>query len=305
MGRRLPYVRTSTGKRVKLKTRDLEMLVALDWRGGMLPTSYLFEYASHKHRTSFLNRVNDLYHENNTPHHSPYLDHPQFQFGSVDADENELVHKLDDAAYVAMGSREEYAIRPGGPGEHQLMANCIYSSIEIQANKNAGLRFVHQHELLQEAGRSIKIEAKGVGELIPDGMFVLERHGKRILFFLEADRATEPRNTSSRRKSWVPLIRQYQELLETNKPDQLYKRLFNVNCGAVMLNFTTEHTRGRGMVSDVAETFKRGRCNYILTHVLPDFGKYFKPPDIMQLLDVHYQRAGMSDTTILHLFAQK
>jgi hypothetical protein len=238
------------------------------------------------------NRLKDLFHEKNTPHGGRYLTHPLKQFETLDPRSNELVHALRPPAIAALkeaGLFSSHAPTPGGTFKHQLMVSCITASIELQA-RDLGYGYISQQALLERADTNLVIDfskMKNVavdGLLIPDALFALEIDGKFLVFFLEADRGTEPERTKSMRKSWRHNLEQYHKLIHNG----LYKDIFKLKAKAVLLNITISNKRRDNMVAMVSQ---KG-CSYILSRSIPEFGRYFKPPKTMNLLDVAWMRKG-------------
>lgn len=283
VGRRLRHKRVPEGRRVILTERDLAWFSALH-RHGPLPSSYLHEFTKDTH-TNFkmsTSRLKLLFHENPS-----YIDRPFRQFETLDPRGNELVHALTEHSVVALkelGLWSAYAPNPGGPFRHQLMVSCITASIELNAHEK-GWRYIPQHQLLERAGTELAVEIGGL--LRPDALFALEIEGKYLVFFLEADRATEPLGTRDIRKSFRHNVEQYRRLIG----NEFYKEKFNLKASALLLNVTVSEKRRDHMTKMVAQFHPHG-CTYILSHALPAFGTYFKPPRIMNLLDVKWQRAS-------------
>ena len=220
-------------------------------------------------------------------HESGHIDRPWQQFETLDPRSNDLVHALDKNGIDALRRAErfsEYAPAPGGTFKHQLMVSCITASIELGA-KERGWRYIAQHELLARAGTALVTDMDG--PLRPDAMFALDMGGKFMVFFLEADRATEPLSTKNIRKSWGRNVAQYRELIGRGH----YRKKFSLKAPAVLLNVTISNTRLDSMTGVVQDEFPGG-CAYMLGHACPEFGSYFRPPCVMNLLDVPWKRAG-------------
>src|SRR5258708_2199088 len=121
--RRLRYERQSTGKRVSPTDRDLLWFQKLQ-QHGPLPSNYLLQFSQHLCRsdTRALERLGDLYHENNTPHGGPYLDRPKKQWSAVSKFER-TVYDLTPAAVQVLrerGSTGATATQPRSLFHHQL-----------------------------------------------------------------------------------------------------------------------------------------------------------------------------------------
>jgi len=101
--------------------------------------------------------------------------------------------------------------------KHLLSVNSFIVSLEISTRQFD----VEIIELKAYYNRPITLEAHDVHflsrTLIPDAMFVLFRNGKRALFFLEADRGTEPLRSflNKKRSNISQKIEIYTKILET------------------------------------------------------------------------------------------
>lgn len=231
-------------------------------------------------------RLTLLFHEKNTQHDGTYIERPFKQFETLDPRANELVHALTPRAIDALkeaGNFSRYAPKTSGTFKHQLMASCITASIELNARER-GWEYIPQHELLERAQTELVVDVDGL--LRPDAFFALNMNGKYMAFFLEADRATEPLNTLSIRKSWRHNVHQYRILIGRH----VYKEVFNLKTNAVSLNVTNSKKRCANMIKIIDSASPNG-CSYILSHHLEEFGSYFKPPKMLNLLDVVWQRS--------------
>lgn len=267
-----------------LTERDYEWFAVLH-RHGPLPTSYLHGFTNDRWTDYRMasRRLALLYHEGNL------LERPFKQFETLDPRSNELVHALGENANQALKEAGLFSSRaptPSGTFKHQLMVSCITASIELGAREKSW-RYIPQHELLDRAGADLIVDIDGL--LRPDALFALEIGGKYLVFFLEADRATEPLDTKNIRKSWRHNVRQYRKLIGHGQ----YKSLFKLKADALLLNVTVSEKRSVNMIKIEDETSPKG-CTYILNHYLPEFGSYFRPPQVIRLLDIAWKRASNS-----------
>ncbi|MFT5114814.1 MAG: hypothetical protein ACI8P9_004154 [Parasphingorhabdus sp.] len=202
LGRRTRTKRQSTGKIIRPMPRDLLWLEKLHHHGP-LPTSYLHEFTVHlaKDRARTLKRLAALHHEANL------LTQPTQQFDTMDAQYNQLIYDLNDSAIQVVGDEGSFSSKAPvctGPWKHRVMVSSITASIEL-ATRGSNIRYIHQHEILDQLGVSMRIPISIRNEqlardeqhdLIPDAMFGLEyRNGyqKSYIFYLvEADRGTWP-----------------------------------------------------------------------------------------------------------------
>lgn len=288
LGRRLRTRRVSNGDRIVLTERDFEWLSALH-RHGPLPTSYLHSFTKDRWRDYRMasRRLALLFHE------AGVIDRPSRQFETLDPRSNELVHALSPKGIDILkeaGLHSDYAVVPGGPFRHRLMVSCITASIELGA-KERGWRYIPQHKLLERAQTTLVIDIDGL--LRPDALFALEMAGKYLIFFLEADRATEPLETKHIRKSFRRTVEQYRELIGQGR----YREKFRLKANALLLNITVSKVRLDHMMRMIDEVYSKA-CPYLLNYHLPEFASLFKPPPVMDLLGAVWGRAGQSEYRI-------
>ena len=106
--------------------------------------------------------------------------------------------------------------------------------------------------------------------------------------FFEIDRATEGHD------AYFPKIRAARFLIG----GKLYKEMFKVDCRARFVFITTTEARRQKFLRYVKEEFTsptnpEGKCDYIITYVIPAFGQIFHPPkEIFNLLNVEWERSG-------------
>jgi hypothetical protein len=81
--------------------------------------------------------------------------------------------------------------------EHALHTSDVLVALESACRTQSGMRYICADELLKSssAARSfhweVQLSASKIG-VVPDAVFALERNGKRVCYFLEADRGTMP-----------------------------------------------------------------------------------------------------------------
>lgn len=276
-----PQLLPKNQRRLLLQPRDIGWFSFLHRHGGRLPTSYLYQLTKETHtnlqRAS--ERMKDLA-------RNGYLTRPFQQFETADPEYNELVHELTPKAIEVLKAEGLYSERvpsPHGAFKHQVMLSCLTSSFELGA-KDRGFAFIPQHKLGDPV---ITIDGDRVA---PDGIFMLKIDGKELLVFLEVDRGTEATSSENlNRKSWKRSIKQYKRLIR----DGLYKEHFGVTCGALLLVVTISDAKVSGIKKVIADEL--GACNYVLLHSIPEFGRIFHPPKIIDILSVKWKREGHGD----------
>lgn len=285
VGRRLRLVRQP----LKLQSyhvtpRDIAWLSFLHRHGGRLPTSYIHDLTKAEftcfEKTS--RRLKNLYHE------LRLIDRPFQQFETLDPRRNELVHEASPTGLELLkeeGLYSDYAPSPKGAFKHQLMLSCVSASFELNARAK-GYAYTPQHKVLERLGHDHTIDIDG-DKFVPDEVFMLNIDGKELLIFLEIDRGTEPTESEAKRKSWKQSIGQYRKLIG----HKLYKERFDVTCGALLMVVTISPAKQAGILKVVQDQFD-GSCNYILVHNLPEFGRVFHPPELLDMLGVEWTRCG-------------
>lgn len=273
-----------------LTPRDIEWLSFLHRHGGRLPTSYLHNSSKHTHKDLYSSqiRLRILY-------DLGLLDRPTAQLATLDPRYNEMVHEVSPKGLAVLkdeGLYSEYAPSMRGSFKHQVMLSCISASFELNARED-GIIYTPQHVLLERLGTDHRIKLDS-GDFTPDEVFMLSVDGKSLLLFLEVDRGTEPTESDSLvRKSWTRSVAQYKELIGQAK----YKTRFGVSCGAFLLVVTVSRAKQAGILKSVDK--ECGASPYILTHYLPEFGTYFHPPMLLDMLGVKWERCGNKPFSLL------
>lgn len=242
--RRSRMRRVSSGKRLELSERDIELFKLLS-RYRYLRSDFLYEFLGGNSQTRFKERLGDLYHDGR------YINRPEQQWQFAKARYASAVYELDE--------RGEQVLRDQGPVEadspllakgrcgayrqfaHQLMVCECMAAIELGARQNAVLRFIPWQEIMARApgetrrkrnpfelSASLSYPCVRSGQthhadikIIPDGLFGLEysRDGQKTyrFFALEADRATMPvRRSDLRQTSYLRKLLGYQEIIRAN-----------------------------------------------------------------------------------------
>jgi hypothetical protein len=181
------------------------------------------------------------------------------------------------------------------------MAAAITASIELATLKTDGVRYIFQDEILSRVDTTLSfpvtITVNGTTttkQLIPDGLFGLEytQGDKRSyrFFLVEADRSTEPGAASSlNRKSYLRTILQYRQFVGKGE----YKDALGLTAGLLSLHVTTSELRLRNLLDLTAKHSANGTNNFMLYRAVPEFGKYFTTPDVLDTLFTEpWHRAG-------------
>lgn len=301
LGRRVRYKRqpktelTSSNKPRTYRTleRDVLWLSFLHRHGGRLPTSYLHDSTKEGYVSldNTRRRLQILF------QNTRLIDRPFQQFETLDPRRNELIHEISPIGLQLLRDEKlfsPYAPTMGGSFQHQVMLSCISASFELNAREH-GFTYTPQNVLLERIKRDHTITLAERDEFTPDEVFMLSKDGKDLLIFLEVDRGTEP-NISAKdtRKSWKRSIRQYKELISS----KLYKERFDVTCGALLVVVTISKAKQANILK-VVETEHKGKCPYTLVTNLPQFGREFHPPLLLDMLGTSWARCGYEDFKII------
>lgn len=282
---------TSTGRRATPTERDLLWFCKLA-EHGPLPSSFLLAFACNTHRSEkrAIERLTDLFHEENTPDGGAYLIRPPQQFRTLDSRYNQLVYDLAPAGWCALarakldgGKRTATA----GPWLHHFMTSCITASIELGTRGRPDIAYIPQSRVLARAQAELSfpvtiIEPQTgreiVKKLAPDALFGLEyatEQGSRFRFFaVEADRATEPTTSSNwNRKTFQRNLLQYDAYVVGGA----YRSHLKLTSPLMVLTVSSDVQRAERMIDFVAKRYPAG-ASFLLFQTWEDFGTVFRPP---------------------------
>jgi hypothetical protein len=160
-----------------------------------------------------------------------YLSLPPQQRATERAEFNPYIYDLTRQArdhLVDLGL-DEPTVRPTGHWWHGYAVAQVTGAIDIAAARE-GVRYIPAHEILAIKGTELAIPV-GRTKLIPDQLFALDYGGRFRAFALEVDRGTEPKTSSTKRKSWKRSIEQYRHVFD----HQLYKRHYGLKANLLVL----------------------------------------------------------------------
>jgi hypothetical protein len=276
-GRRNRMRPQSTGKRVSLTERDLLWLQKIHEHGS-LASSFLLAFAKEMGASEkrAMERLTDLFNENNTPHGGPYLTRPPQQFATIDARYKPLVYELAPAGVVALkehGLWHATNAARSGPWLHNFMVSSITASIEIGVRERSDLAYIPEHRILERAKTTLScpvaIVDPATGKTItknlePDALFGLEyknEQGSRYRFFaVEADRGTEPTTSGSwHRKSALRNFLQYREYVEGGR----YKEHLKLTAPLLVITACADAKRAESLLRLAQVAFPQG-CPYLI-----------------------------------------
>lgn len=233
LGRRGRMTPLSTGKRLRLTARDWLWMQMIHHHGPLSSTDLLgFSKGLAGNRARALNRLTDLFNEDDNGYGKPLLTRPPQQFQTMDARYNALIYGLSPAGETALKDKalwSPWVHRPGGPFWHQAMTAQITASVELACSARSDVNYIPGHKVLERAETKLRhmvrytdpsTGRRAEKELIPDQIFGVEyltAEGPRYRFYLvEADRGTEPiASSNAARKSILSMIAQHRAYLET------------------------------------------------------------------------------------------
>jgi Replication-relaxation len=318
--RRSRMHRASTGKRIELQPRDLEIFRLLG-RYRYLRSTYIHAFVGGD-KTKLIERLGRLYHEGG------FLNRPAEQWQSINARCQPAVYentaKAEEAAHgLNVGERSVGLARgrmePNRQFAHSLMICDILASIELGTRQDPGLRFVSWREILAKAQAAVR-DAENPFQfpvritrpfpdkkrhdpvdfrLTPDGLFGLEYDAngtKTYRFFaLEADRNTMP--TSRRdlqQSSYLKKLLAYREVVAR----ELYKARLGLP-NLMVLTVTVNDTHMRNIMELVESLTTGNGSKLFLFKTLTAFnapGQASTPT--LELLTADWERAGFEPFNI-------
>ena len=253
------YETPSVDKKFRTEPRDIEWLTFMHRHGGRLPTPYIQTYkgASFDVTRRRLRKLAQL----------GFLTRPWQQKETIDPLRNALIHELTKKGIQHLALGEPPAMH--GSFKHQVMLSCVSASIELNT-VGSPITYIPR-----------PIERFTVGTaVIPDQMFILEQGGKQRLMFLECDRGTEATESALiNRKSWTRSISQYREILRQQ------------TMTSMLLIVTVSKAKQEGILKVIKDEYPNGCSNILVTYV-PEFGREFKPPPVLDMLGRYWERAS-------------
>jgi hypothetical protein len=307
--RRHRATRTSTGKHIRVQSRDIAVFRAL-YDHGPLPTHYLHEFV--KTLSPSLDglkmRLTDLFHEEETEHGGAYLDRPGEDYNAVTKFENEI-HDVTAYAEHALEEHEGPQFPrtfESGLNPHRFMVSCTTASLQVAVNDNSMLKWEPRGLILSEAPtKSLRfpcaIARNGYSSnrhLIPDDLFGIEYIGERPyfrLFAVECDRGNEPYERANLDETSLHAkFLRYQKVIGGRE----YQAHLGRKCGMLVLFVFTTTSKMQGFLERVTE-WNGAPCPWILAKTVPCFGKRLSVPPVMrELLTTPWLRAGYAPIDI-------
>ena len=292
LGRRKRISPYSTGKRVIPTERALLMMEKLH-RHGPLSTPFLVEFAGQKFssRNRTLERLTDLFNEDNTPHQGRYLDRPHQQFATLDARYHDLMYDVLPPAVEALKDTERFFLNTPETSslkwKHDAFCAAITASVDLAAAQHPEqYEYIFHDEIVSRIG---KFEFPiGSYLLRPDRAFGIryKPSGQARIFLIEADCATEPLTGPAKRKTQERTLAHYKTFIQ----DREYHRYFPHGTRLMLLYVFSSKNRMHNVMQ------MAGNNTYVLFQSWSAFSKYFIPPKPRHDLFTHgWLRAGNSE----------
>ena len=314
--RRSRMHRVSTGKRVELSDRDIELLKLLN-RYHYLRSNFLYAFLGGNSETRFKERLGHLYHDGR------YINRPAQQWQFANCRYMPVIYELDDKGEQILRDRglmqsDSPLLKKGRAGAyrqfaHQLMICDCMASIELGVRQDPNLRFISWQEIVVKAPEktrnldnpfelpvSISYTFPRAGNthradirIVPDGLFGLEytRDGEKTyrFFALEADRATLPVTRSDlHQTSYLRKILAYRQIVAQN----IHKSHLGLP-NLLVLTVTTNELHVTNIMALVKELAPEGRSKLFLFKTMSSLGDFEKAPAATpHMLTEPWERVG-------------
>lgn len=272
----------------RLTNREVRWIKHIE-RHGPQSSLYLYELTKDTHRCkdTALRQLQKL-------RAGGYLRLPRQQRATEHANFNTFIYDLTPKSweYLIERGMVDPTIKPHGHWVHAYMTSCITSSIDIAAARD-GVRYIPAHKILEIKGAPLAISIDGQ-KLIPDQLFALDYGGGFRAFALEADRGTEPKTTTAKRKSYEKSIDLYRKLIER----QIYKTHYGLNASLLVLwVFSSRSNEARFL--ELLEGQPEHMRQHFLTQSVEGFHGAFRPPYLID--DLYLQRWHRSEASVARI----
>jgi len=314
--RRSRMRRISSGKRIELTERDIELFKLLN-RYHFLRSNFLFAFLGGSSETRFKERLGHLYHDGR------YINRPEQQWQFANCRYMPVVHELDDRGEQVLRERglthgDSPLLKKGRMGAyrqfaHELMICDCMASIELGVRQDPSLRFISWQQIIAKAPEgtrkldnpfampvSITYASPRTGatqhadiKVVPDGLFGLEyeRDGSKVyrFFALEADRNTQPVTRSDlQQSSYLRKILAYRQI----SVQGIHKSHLGLP-NLLVLTVTTNERHMASIMSLLRELAHEGKSRLFLFKTMSSLGDFNKAPaPTGDMLTDSWQRVG-------------
>ncbi len=293
--------RATTGKRIELTDRDIELFKLLN-RYHYLRSNFLYVFLGGNSETRFKERLGDLYHDGR------YINRPEQQWQFANCRYMPVIYELDERGEQVLRERglmqsDSPLLKKGRMGAyrqfaHELMICDCMASIELGVRQDPGLRFISWQEIVEKAPEttrrfdnpfaipvSISHTFSRTGatqhadiKVVPDAVFGLEymRDGQKLyrFFALEADRATLPVMRSDlQQTSYLRKILSYRHIAV----HAIYKSHLGLP-NLLVLTVTTDEQHMRTIMALVEQLAPERRSKLFLFKTMSSLGDFEKAP---------------------------
>ena len=315
--------RQSSGKRIELSPRDIEIFRALQ-RYRYLRSTFLHAFVGGRQETRFKERLGQLYHDGR------YINRPEEQWLFANARCAPIVYELDDrgAAVLREYDAQDHSVsvlaeqsRPGTNRQfaHALMICETLASIELGARASGNVRFIAWPEILSRTPEGVRNAANPMKlpttithrfarsgktdsasfTLIPDALFGLEyrQPDGRIsyrFFALEAERSNRVAASNLRQSSFLKKVLAYRDIIAR----QTHRTALGLPI-LLVLTVTTSKARIETMKALVTEvTGGRGSALFLFKEVSTVGQLFHVAQPTTDIFAGAWERAGYSDFCI-------
>jgi hypothetical protein len=322
--RRSRMRRQSSGKRIELSPRDIEIFRLLQ-RYRYLRSTFLHAFVGGRQETRFKERLGQLYHDGR------YINRPEEQWLFANARCAPIIYELDErgAAILRQHEVQDRSVsvlseqsRPGANRQfaHALMICEALASIELGARASGDVRFIAWPEILARApenarhavssmklpvtithrfARSGKTDSAAFN-LIPDALFGLEyrqpdERSSYRFFALEAERSNRVAASNLRQTSFLKKVLAYRDIVAR----QTHRSALGLP-NLLVLTVTTSKARIETMKASVMEVTSGKGSGLFLFKEVPALGHFFNVArPTTELFTSAWERAGHPDLHIV------
>jgi hypothetical protein len=314
--RRSRMRRISSGKRIELTERDIELFKLLN-RYHYLRSNFLHALLGGNSETRFKERLGHLYHDGR------YINRPEQQWQFANCRYMPVVYELDDRGEQVLRERgliynDSPLLKKGRMGAyrqfaHELMICDCMASIELGVRQDQSLRFISWQAIIAKAPESTRkldnpfaipvsishtfprtgATQRADIKVVPDGLFGLEYAddgSKAYRFFaLETDRNTQPVARSDlHQSSYLRKILAYRQIATQN----IHKSHLGLP-NLLVLTVTTNEPHMANIMSLVKELAHEGKSKLFLFKTMSSVGDFKKAPEpTAHMLADAWQRVG-------------